>query len=309
MNANLDTANYYDTALTETTASLGRRVIVNVDDLGLSEPVNQAVIDLAIKRLITATSYMVGGDIKDASIKTLHHFNIDVGLHLDFTGIFDSAVPHSLPALLKASYLRKLDAKTLTAEIKQQFDKFEDKFNQPPKFIDGHQHVHQFPIIRDCLIQELNHRYNLNHRDGQDKPKIAARVTFPLNPDLKAWIIYSLGGQKWQSLCQQARMPTNHYFAGVYNFQAKKIDYARLWLKWLSHCPMSTLNNNDPTRNPNCSQQRPVTVIMCHPARPDEKWHDEIKQAREREYQWMMSGQLKKLYDTQNVKLTHWSDI
>lgn len=303
MNANPETSSYYSTALIESTAVLGRRVIVNVDDLGLSEPVNQAVIDLATKRLITATSYMVGGDIKDASIKTLHHFNIDIGLHLDFTGIFNTTLPRSLPVLIKASYLRRLEADTLLAEIQQQLDKFEDKFNQPPKFIDGHQHVHQFPIIRDCLLNELSNRYD------RKEHKIAARVTYPLKHDLKAWKIYCLGGHKWRSLCQQAAVPTNHYFGGVYDFQARNSDLDKLWKSWLSHCPISTINNNNPSSKCNLATERPVSVIMCHPARTDDHWNDEIKEAREQEYNWMTSGALKRLYNTYNVKLTHWTDI
>ncbi len=47
-----------------------RAIIINVDDLGLSEAVNHAVIRLAERGLIGASSYMVGGNIStDGEIK------------------------------------------------------------------------------------------------------------------------------------------------------------------------------------------------------------------------------------------------
>lgn len=305
MSANLNTA-YCDNALIDATAALGRRVIINVDDLGLSEPVNHAVVNLASMRLITATSYMVGGSISDSSIKTLHNFNIDVGLHLDFTGNFKTALPSSLSALIKASYLRRLDPQTVASEIKRQFDDFEDKFNHAPKFIDGHQHVHQFPVIREALINELISRYV-----DKNQQRVAARITYPLKHDLKAWIIYTLGGHAWRSLCTQAAVPTNQYFGGVYDFQASPTELIKLWEGWLKNCPISPLNNSN-NKVPTSSisvLQAPVSVIMCHPAIPDTSWEDEIKQAREIEYQWMISSDFKKLLNTYNIKRTHWSEL
>ena len=41
-------------------------------------------------------------------------------------------------------------------------DAFEDAFSGVPAFIDGHQHVHVFPLIRDLLIAEVVGRYGRN---------------------------------------------------------------------------------------------------------------------------------------------------
>lgn len=298
MNANINTTTYKDSALIESSNTLSRKVIVNVDDLGLSEPVNDAVINLAQKRLITASSYMVGGHIDNTSIKALYTSNIDVGLHLDFTGVFKTTLPKSLPKLLKASYLQGIKANDVANEIKQQLDIFEDTFNHAPRFIDGHQHVHQFPIIRQCLMNELLSRYgkSLSHT-------MAARVTTPINYDLKAWVIYSLGGQQWKALCEQTGVITNSHFGGVYDFEAHSDKLTKLWDRWLGQCPIGIGGFDEK------NSHYPISVIMCHPATPYDNWNDGIKEAREREYQWMKSGALKTLYDKHSIELTHWRDM
>ena len=65
-----------------------RPVIINVDDLGLSTAVNDAVIHLAELGRIGASSYMVGGTITDSNINRLNQLNVDIGLHLDLTAYF-----------------------------------------------------------------------------------------------------------------------------------------------------------------------------------------------------------------------------
>ena len=56
-----------------------RPVIINVDDLGLSTAVNDAVIHLAELGRIGASSYMVGGTITDSNINRLNQLNVDIG--------------------------------------------------------------------------------------------------------------------------------------------------------------------------------------------------------------------------------------
>src|SRR5690606_26329110 len=175
-----------------------RPVIINVDDLGLSTAVNDAVIHLAELGRIGASSYMVGGTITDSNINRLNQLNVDIGLHLDLTGIFPSALRGSLKSIIIASYLRRFNPMQVSDVIKQQLDGFEERFNRAPIFIDGHQHIHQFPIIRHCLIKELTNRYS----NEISKGALSARVTTPLINDIKSWIIYALGGYAWRHSCE-----------------------------------------------------------------------------------------------------------
>lgn len=272
-----------------------RPVIINVDDLGLSTAVNDAVIHLAELGRIGASSYMVGGTITDNDINCLNKLNIDIGLHLDLTGIFPSALHGSLKSIIIASYLRRLDSTQVTAIIKQQLDGFEDRFNRAPTFIDGHQHIHQFPVIRQCLINELINRYH----NEISKGTLSARVTTPLISDLKSWIIYALGGYAWHKLCEHHQILTNDKFGGVYGFDADSQQLASLWEKWLQGAPRDTANASP-------------TLIMCHPAIPDNasnSWQDDVKAAREIEYEWLISDAFKDLLHEHNVRLMRWSDM
>ena len=50
---------------------------------------------------------------------------------------------------------------------------------------------------------------------------------------------------------------------------------------------------------------------MCHPAVPENgsnNWQDEIKAAREIEFNWMTSHEFEDLLHKYNVKLLRWSD-
>ena len=288
-----------------------RPVIINVDDLGLSPAVNQAVIHLAERQRISASSYMTGGQITTQEQKVLNSLAIDIGLHFDLTGIFKSALTTPLKSLIIKSYLRQIDKQQVSLLIHQQLDEFEDTFQCIPAFIDGHQHVHQLPVIRHCLVDALVKRYGT---------QVAVRVTTPLMPihyELKAWIIYILGGYAWRQLCQQQQLAHHDKFGGVYDFNASPTRLEKLWHDWLQHCP--TISHPYNQQNPEHSTQKfklaHTTVIMCHPAVPVNQakgyqiadWQDEIKPARECEYEWLMSAEFKQLCRQYHIKLTRWT--
>ena len=312
---------------TSQTLNQARAVIINVDDLGLSEAVNEAVIRLAKHGRIGASSYMVGGAISDYDIGRLSDLNVDIGLHLDLTGIFASSLQGSLKAIIIASYLRRLDNRQVSEIIQQQLDAFEDRFNQSPVFIDGHQHIHQFPVIRQCLNDELKVRY------AKSTSSIYARATTPLVNDFKSWVIYLLGGKAWKQLCLDNNIVTNDRFGGVYGFGTSYGDLAMLWEKWLDSAPLSSnlspglytqLNKLEDSGNyaqygattpPIHSvpyalpSDMMTTLIMCHPAVADNSWQDEIKAAREIEYNWLMSAEFESLLLKHKVRLVRWSEL
>ncbi len=297
------TTNDSEQSKTTHTANNARAIIINIDDLGLSSAVNEAVIHLAERGHVGASSYMVGGSITAGEIQKLAALNVDIGLHLDLTGIFPSALQGSLKSIIVASYLRRLNSAQVTEVIKSQLDAFEDQFGHAPVFIDGHQHIHQFPIIRQCLMNELNTRYS----NEISKGAISARVTTPLINDFKSWIIYVLGGHTWRKLCNYNHITTNDKFGGVYDFEANGQELAALWEQWLQNAPRTTelapallTTNSVPLPLP--------TLIMCHPAVADDSWQDEIKLAREREYEWLMSNEFAGLLQKYDVRLRRWSE-
>lgn len=263
-----------------------KNLIINIDDLGLSHHVNQAVVNLANKGRISASSYMVGGDISNEHKQALEATGVDIGLHLDFTGIFNSPLTATLKQILLNSYTHQLDNKQVANNVKQQFDQFENTFGYAPVFVDGHQHVHQFPIIRDALIDEMTQRQITQ-----------ARITKPLVNDLKSWITYTLGGNAWAKICQKHDISTNTGFAGVYGFDKDFNELKSLWQTWLANCPSHT--NTSAT-----------SLIMCHPAVPvkqgDIDYQDGIKSAREIEYNWLMSDEFEEMLKVNKINIVNW---
>ena len=92
----------------------------------------------------------------------VHGARVAVGLHLTlsapfqpltqgFTPLVDEAFPTYRMMLVRA-WLRQLDRKALEAEVAAQIRMFGHEFGRAPDFIDGHQHVHIFPQVRDALF-------------------------------------------------------------------------------------------------------------------------------------------------------------
>lgn len=254
-------------------------VIINVDDLGLSEPVNEAVIRLAQMQRIQASSYMSHGSISADAVRELHNLNIDIGLHLDLTGFNCIG---SLKHILLSSYLHLWPRTKIQNIINQQLNQFEDTIGQKPDFVDGHQHVHQLPVIRDILIRILQQRYHNT---------VAIRCTKPLQKNFKALLIYNLGGRALKKKLQKSHIAHNFAFGGVYDFNANVKELALKWKHWLGAIPYEG------------------AVIMCHPALPSTLWHDEIKVAREREWQWLSSDAFSQCWQDMQCHATHWQTL
>jgi predicted glycoside hydrolase/deacetylase ChbG (UPF0249 family) len=80
-----------------------------------------------------------------------------VGLHFNLTLRFrenDFCLP--LNQLILLSQLRLLPLQKIRHQLTNQIKLFEDTFQFQPDFIDGHQHVHQFPQISDEVIEGVN---------------------------------------------------------------------------------------------------------------------------------------------------------
>ncbi|MDF7675919.1 ChbG/HpnK family deacetylase [Neisseriaceae bacterium ESL0693] len=254
-----------------------KRVMINVDDLGLSDAVNQAVVSLAQMRRIHATSFMSLGRIQHDEVRFLQQQGIEIGLHFDLTAFTDTG---NLKTVLLRSYLHGWKQPHLHQLICQQLDAFEDKIQAQPVFVDGHQHVHQFPQIRQMLLQEIQKRYGTG---------IGIRNTYPIQHDLKAQIIYHLGGRALNQYLLKKPWLYNAAFGGIYHFNPKGISLPELWRQWLT-------------------QAKDRTIIMCHPAIADQQWQDDIKEARQAEWHWLSSDAFSACWEQNQCRSWHWRE-
>ena len=210
----------------------GKVIIINADDIGMHTAIDDATVLLAeMKRVSSASVMSLGGPDKDV-INELSRLNVDLGLHLDFTSIFANRrydADRSVRSLIIETWSRRIDVTQVQRIVNDQLERFELITGRAPTFIDGHQHVHQFPVIRDGLIQALAIRY--------PRQKFFMRNTESATwRGFKAWLIGALGTPGLLGLAKLAGHPSNVDFCGVYDFSEHR-DMSRAWGNWLASSP------------------------------------------------------------------------
>lgn len=254
-----------------------RSVVICADDFGQSEPINDGIAELASVGRLSAVSCLSEGAFFRSGISSLSGYGIDIGLHLNFTDdVGPEGIYFPLKKLIIRSYLGALDARKIEMQITRQLDSFEEHANQIPNFIDGHQHVHQLPVIREKLFSILNKRYS-KHRPWIRSTQPYLSTKLPLNMQFKASVIGMLGGKKLvqEALAQSYRC--NHRLLGVYDFSRTEHEYLELLKNWLSQAETGDL-------------------LMCHPA-SGVSTADPLGQQRVREFNVLKSAPLTSLLD------------
>ena len=246
------------------TAEGDRFLCICADDFGMSEGINAAVLALLSEGRICAASCMVLRSAWPWGAGALHRLpadGVEFGLHLEINRPpSDSPAEPSLGGLLAASYLRLLRPGAVQAEIREQLARFEDALGRPPAFVDGHRHVHQLPVVREVLLEELASRYGTAAPWIRSTAPGAARRRMPTKADA----IFALGGRRMAALAAQHRIPTSRGLLGIYDFRGTLAAYRKRLAGWIAAC-------------------RTGDVLMCHPA-IDRAPGDPIAAARQREY-------------------------
>jgi predicted glycoside hydrolase/deacetylase ChbG (UPF0249 family) len=257
-------------------------VIFSVDDFGYHGGVDEAVLDLAVRGRVTATSCMTAGPRWREAARQLTpavRARLDVGLHLDFTE-FDKGL--RLSTLIIRSHLRRLDPKWIRTLIAAQLDAFEDGIGAPPDYVDGHQHVHQFPQIRSELLQQLHQRYSAH------KPWLRVSRA-PAGQGLKSAIIGALGSKQLAREATRLGFQCSGRLLGSYGFDADAKKYAERLQGWLA-----------------ASQS--FDALMLHPANsaPND---DPIGQARIEEYRVLAGDELPELLKALRIRAVRGQDM
>lgn len=170
-------------------------LIVVADDLGYSRGRDEGILESMRDGAVTATSLLVNGASADAAMKTVPSAYLSrIGLHLNLTEGLPVAV--DVPSLLlsssddyysahpsdprfsdsvvgclrgklgfrealKSGLIRQDE---IAREVRAQVDRFMSlhPLGQPPAHLDGHQHVHVLPEVREAIkavMEEKEIRY------------------------------------------------------------------------------------------------------------------------------------------------------
>ena len=273
-----------DPAATPPDATGLRPIVVCADDYGLADGVSTAIAELIMARRLSATSCMVtrpGWRDAAAALRTVVASTpADVGLHLTLTDHtpLSAAARHALgermPALatlLPQALLRRLPAAALRDEVRAQFDRFEDEWGAPPDYVDGHQHVHLLPGVREAVVSEVLRRASPGRMWVRDCVEAPLAIVQRSLGGTKAAVLDLLG---WplRGLLRAAGIPANQGFSGLHDFSAAT-PFGERMRRFLAHTG-------------------PHPLVHVHPGRVDAELRacDSLTPPRERELEYLASA-------------------
>ncbi|MCX7946303.1 MAG: ChbG/HpnK family deacetylase [Hydrogenophilus sp.] len=208
-----------------------KRLVVCADDFGLAPGVNDAIVNLIDKGAVTATSVMSGQPFWRewaAALQAASKGKAEVGWHVTLTEqkpafagspLAPMGRLPSLEWLLPRALAGTLPLKAVRDELEAQLEAFGTAWGRGPDFVDGHQHVHLLPGIREVVATVLEERMGEEGfwvRDGVDSWTAILRrgVGVP-----KALFLAQVG-RGWRRLADGRGWPHNEGFAGVHDFGA-----------------------------------------------------------------------------------------
>ncbi len=266
------------------------------DDYGLSPGVSVAIRDLIERGRLTATSCMTVCPFWVEEAPTLRPLAgmADIGLHVTLTdqaplGPMPKLAPQGilppLGVLMRKAYTGALDPHEISAEVNRQVAAFTTAFGAPPAFIDGHQHVHQLPVVRNAVLAALAELPGAYLRLCREPPRAIVRRGVAV---AKTLLIAALG-RGLAARARAARVPANTSFRGVYDFSGTR-PFDALMARFL----------DEPGER---------TLVMVHPGIPDDALRavDPLVDQRAVEYDYLKSDSFAALLASKRVRLARFA--
>ncbi len=273
-----------------------RHIWLCADDYGISHSVNAAIRTLIMRGRIDATSVMVvaphfdRGDAVSLRMLNADSKRVALGLHVTLTAPFKPMSAGFAPLrdgcflplkeTLRAASTRKFHHEPLAVEIATQLRAFVTVFGQLPDFVDGHQHVHLFPQVRDAVLKVV----------AEVAPKAWVRQCGRTGSwarrlrDRKGLLLDVLS-VRFRSKARRRGIATNPAFAGTYDY-TPDANFPRLFPQFLAGLPEGGL-------------------VMCHPGFVDAelKRLDTLTTLREREYEFLNGDEFPRVLAENNAAL------
>jgi predicted glycoside hydrolase/deacetylase ChbG (UPF0249 family) len=250
-----------------------KRVILCADDFGINREVSHGAMQLLDADRLSAVSCLTdapawprfGGELAPFASR------IYVGLHFNLTYPFGFG-EKPLWSRILSSLTASIDTDAVSAALERQLERFVCVLGRLPDFIDGHQHVHAFPLIRTVIherVTNLRRHYSVELRNVR-------RAFGPTDAPMKRRVIGALASAGyWPAPAYDM----NTGFAGDYSL-SPRADYAVLFDGWLAAAP-------------DCG------LIMCHPASAGPK----TNHAQMLELRFLTSGRFDELLDRHRAKI------
>ncbi len=226
------------------------RLILCADDFAYSRGVSETIVELAKAGKLNAISCMTGmpGWHEDSLLLRAVPPHVQIGLHLTLTGerpltpmpeLAPRGVLPDINTLQRRAARWNLPFGEIADEIRAQFAAFVQAMGRAPDFVDGHQHAHALPGIREIVLAEVACRAPQSWvRACSDR--FSSMVQRPF---LGKAIGSSFHTRGFRRAAAAYGIATNDSFGGHYDFAR---DYARLFHRFLRG-------------------GRGMHLVMCHP--------------------------------------------
>lgn len=196
----------------------------------MTNGVSRSIVELAEAGRLSATSAMTTSPHWPSHATWIARVrnHVAVGLHLNLTlgqplGSMAKLAPaRRLPGIADVTSLALrggLDRDEIATEIDRQITAFEAEIGLAPDHIDGHQHVHALPVVRDAFADVLVRRYGQSAirplvRDPADKPSRIVRRGRSVTKALAlSWLSRGFGRRM-----RELGFPVNDGFSGITDF-------------------------------------------------------------------------------------------
>ncbi len=240
--------------------SWNMRPILCADDFAISPGVSAGIEELAAVGHLSAASAIVTLPTWSREGKRVAPLRkkIAVGLHVNLTlGAPIDSMPDLAPSgtfpslkslLIRCFAGRPPNPREIALEVERQVSRFEDAAGYAPDFVDGHQHVHILPGIREGFIAALLARFPDERPLVRNPSDSFASIVGRRGALIKALNVAALA-TGFGAAVRRAGFVTNEGFSGFSNFSTA-VDYAGEFETFFHHTGRRHL-------------------IMCHPGYPD----------------------------------------
>jgi predicted glycoside hydrolase/deacetylase ChbG (UPF0249 family) len=168
------------------------QLILNADDFGLTQSVNDAVFELAEKKALSSTTVMVNMPHAEAARDLLEIDGFGVGLHFNLTEgrpiaklsevstlVDGDGRFHDFKGLIDGLKSGRVQEAQIDAELQAQWDRLSEILGQAAGHLDSHQNIHKQPGVLRALLSFAREHPGLGvrnpHRFVFDSEAEAAR--------------------------------------------------------------------------------------------------------------------------------------
>lgn len=143
-----------------------RYLIVTADDFGIGPATSQGILDLALRKRVTATVLLVNSPHAEAGVRAWRRAGqpVEIGWHpcltLDRPVLPARQVPSlvgpdgcfwPLGRFIARLCLGRIQSADVEAELRAQYGRFHDLVGRVPRLVNAHHHVHVLPIVGRVL--------------------------------------------------------------------------------------------------------------------------------------------------------------